>query len=439
MDSRPDNTRQKLLPPEVAVPLLCAAVRQAAEAGVSLRPRLLKFHGDGQVSLDLSQASAGAEDRPGYVAPEVVAGLCPLDDPRALVYAAGALGFELLTGSPIPDRRFASDKPLAAVLARALAPAHQRFASLDQLALELEKVHPPPQRTPQADVQHRPHLAPQAAREAEAPAVPDRSGDPQAQLAAAHARIAWLEQSLVQQRNEANGREERLKRTIAVLQQRTDALTRLASAAADRPGEAAAADSTPRPLAPRWLLIGAAAISAAAIAFATLALRDIAQRERIARARLPLPPAVTPQRPAGFPAETPIEPGPLDAEQAAPANERSQAGAERTAPSRAAAAHPARSPSVRQARTARSELDRGERALVAGRPEEALAAFQSALSLEPRLADAIKGLAAAYMQLGEPEKARQHYERYLELAPNAPDADRIRRLLAQFHASNSSG
>src|SRR5262249_45667057 len=94
-----------------------------------------------------------------------------------------------------------------------------------------------PRPTAPAIRQPRPHPAPQAAREAEAPAVPDRSGDPQAQLAAAHARIAWLEQSLVQQRNEANGREERLKRTIAVLQQRTDALTRLASAAADRPGE----------------------------------------------------------------------------------------------------------------------------------------------------------------------------------------------------------
>src|SRR5262249_59384658 len=121
-DSGPDNTRQKLLAPEVAVPLLGAAVRQAAEAGVSLRPRLLKFHGDGQVSLDLSQASAGAEDRPGYVAPEVVAGLCPLDDPRALGYAAGALGFELLTGSPIPDRRVRPRQPAPGSVGPAPAP-----------------------------------------------------------------------------------------------------------------------------------------------------------------------------------------------------------------------------------------------------------------------------------------------------------------------------
>ena len=42
------------------------------------------------------------------------------------------------------------------------------------------------------------------------------------------------------------------------------------------------------------------------------------------------------------------------------------------------------------------------------------------------------------MQFGDRENARRSYERYLEVAPNAPDADRIRRLLSQFQASNGS-
>ena len=435
VEPRPDKTRQKLLPPEVALPVLCAAVRQAADAGVSLRPRLLKFLGDGQVSLDLGQAPGGAEERPGYLAPEVVAGLSPPDDPRALVYAAGALGFELLTGNPVPDRRFASDKPLGAVLAKALAPAHQRFASLAQLAGELEKVRPA-QRAPQSEAPHPAHGAHHAAHETEKPAPPDRSGDPQAQLAGAHARIAWLEQSLAQQRAEANGREERLKRTIALLQQRNDALTRLASVAADRPAAAAPADPHPRYPVPRWLLIAAAAISAAAITFATLALRDAAQRERAARAQQAS--AVAPQTPRVSRVESATEPTSPAGERPAAANERTPPAAERSAPSRAPVAHPARPPSARVSRTARSELDRGERALVGGRPDEALAAFQSAQSLDQHQPEAVKGLAAAYMQLGDRENARRSYERYLEVAPNAPDADRIRRLLSQFQASNGS-
>ena len=68
-----------------------------------------------------------------------------------------------------------------------------------------------------------------------------------------------------------------------------------------------------------------------------------------------------------------------------------------------------------------------------GRYEEALAMFESALSTVPRRFALIHlRLGWTYDKLGQRVSARAEYEKYLELAPNAPDAAEVNRRLSQL-------
>jgi len=57
--------------------------------------------------------------------------------------------------------------------------------------------------------------------------------------------------------------------------------------------------------------------------------------------------------------------------------------------------------------------------------DQAVAAFERALEIEPELAKAERSLGAAFDRLDRREDAVEHLQRYLELAPAAPDAERV--------------
>ena len=62
--------------------------------------------------------------------------------------------------------------------------------------------------------------------------------------------------------------------------------------------------------------------------------------------------------------------------------------------------------------------------------DEAEEAFRSALEIDGEMADAEKSLAATLSKLDRTAEAREHLGRYLELRPDAPDADEVREHLA---------
>jgi tetratricopeptide (TPR) repeat protein len=102
---------------------------------------------------------------------------------------------------------------------------------------------------------------------------------------------------------------------------------------------------------------------------------------------------------------------------------------------RAAASRPARRKEKPAAQSgAQSEVDKGERALRKGQLDEAMSAFQAALARDERFAPAIRGLAMVHMTQGREADAKREYERYLRLAPDAPDASRIRKVVANLGA-----
>src|SRR5450432_1701350 len=94
----------KLAAGEAAV-LFAAAVRLAATQGSTLRSRLLEIDELGGLHLLPFDETERRESEPSYLAPELL-GMEPprRSEPRVQVYAAGALGYELLIGKPAPQR-----------------------------------------------------------------------------------------------------------------------------------------------------------------------------------------------------------------------------------------------------------------------------------------------------------------------------------------------
>ena len=54
------------------------------------------------------------------------------------------------------------------------------------------------------------------------------------------------------------------------------------------------------------------------------------------------------------------------------------------------------------------------------------AVFRKAVEIGPDMAAAYRSLASTLVQLDRADEAAEHYRRYLELRPDAPDVDEIR-------------
>src|SRR5207237_6447067 len=135
------------LPPGEAAVLFAAAVRLAAAQGATLRSRLVQIDDSG--GLHLAQFDDQApESEPGYLAPELHAKDAPRkSEPRVQVYAAGALGYELLTGQRASGKPPGPELsgPLGDIVRMAVAPdRRERFGDLTQLQDAVDGVQPQP-------------------------------------------------------------------------------------------------------------------------------------------------------------------------------------------------------------------------------------------------------------------------------------------------------
>ncbi len=128
------------LPPAVSGALLLAAVRLSDAKGQAVRPyQLLVDDGGG---IDLLTGEPPTAD--GYAAPELRNGAVLSDDPRVLVYAAGALGYELVTLTPPQAGLEVGPEvhgPLAKVIRKAMAERQKRFKNLTEMARAIEAIH----------------------------------------------------------------------------------------------------------------------------------------------------------------------------------------------------------------------------------------------------------------------------------------------------------
>lgn len=90
-----------------------------------------------------------------------------------------------------------------------------------------------------------------------------------------------------------------------------------------------------------------------------------------------------------------------------------------------------------RAAEARAALESGHRLVLEGpaQADAALAAYRRALAAEPQLAAAERGMAIAWTAKGDKREAVAHYRRYLELHPTAKDAPEVRRIIADYEAT----
>jgi len=407
------------LPPGEAAVLFAAAVRLAAAQGATLRSRLVQIDDSG--GLHLAQFDDQApESEPGYLAPELHGADAPRkSEPRVQVYAAGALGFELLTGHRAPGNPAELSGPLGDIVRIALAPdRRERFGDLTQLHDAVEGVQPRP------------------------PAEGERNI--LGALRTRFTRVAPEKEALARLIEKVGALETQIGH-LAKAQSKLDAAQRQALEQLDRfqDGQQRMSAARPAPSAFGPAII-AALLAAAAVIGAGYALGMISLPGRARQEPAPVAPAVEEKKPPAVEEKkTAVEAADAGAAAAvdAGAPDASVAAAETTDAGAVAAAEPKpakpkRAPEVSQAQllhaVAISQVRRGESALEKGRADEALESFRAALENEATLAVAFRGMGMAYAMQGNDAQALQAYQRYLQLAPSAADKGDIRRSIAEL-------
>ena len=478
--------RQRVAPNEAAV-VFAAVVRLAAAQNATLRARLVQIDDAGGLHVAPLDERL-AESEPVYEAPELLGKDAPRkSEPRVQVYAAGALGYELLAGRTPPQPGAVPGAeltgPLGDIVRMALSPdRRERFADLAQLHEAVEGVQPRPpaegERNIFAALRTR-FSRPPPEKEAVAKVI-DRLHHVESQAVALGKAQARLE-AAVRQVQETVERFEDGQRRITEMQRRKG--TSLA------PGLLAGAVAALVVLGVAWAL---------GMVNTPAALRAAAPPPpAAARETAPAPALLTPPPEPPIPAketakegtreaarETQKEPARPPAREPAPAADASTAAAvadaavadagalaagedagagpadagiaaeeDAGAPAQATAAPaPVPAPVPEKKRRAAqsnqaamqhalavSQVRRGETALEQGQTDEALQSFRAALDSEPAMAVAFRGLGMAYSMQGKNAEALQAYEKYLKLAPRAPDAGDIRTSIKELRARAKSG
>ena len=479
------------LPPVLAGALLLSAVRLSHERGEGLRPDLLLVDDAGRLSL-----KAGGDGNDAYNAPELRNGAVLPDDPRALVYAAGAFGYELVTLARLmPDKVPGAELrgPLARVIRKAVAlDRNMRYRSLADMAEAIEKIHPVP--TPDEEklilsaVAQKGTTAQKLSRMAtpsdaagvhpvfarqwdplEAPsevffappeAPPASAPEPlsiepgviemgEDQARAAHVAAAPAD-AVAELRALLDAERKERKADLEVLESRLQNFARLGARIlaiegqikllAERTLPDAVVESAPAPapaasaLATRGILFAlgsGAAVGAAGVFALMLAARPTVRSPPVAPLAVAAlqpsePPAKAPQPSVAAPA-----PAPQVAEAKA-AEAEARPAAEPDAPSSRAARlekRPRKTAASAGRAAATAEAAKGDRALRAFDTQSALSSFEAAARLDPSLPAAHRGLGMVYVLQGKNAEAKIEYQKYLQLSPEAPDADQIKRLL----------
>jgi tetratricopeptide (TPR) repeat protein len=442
------------LPYNEAAVLFAAAVRLAAANDSTIRAHLVQIDEAGGLHLEGFDEEA-PEPEPAYLAPELLTPDAPdKTDPKVQVYAAGMLGYELLTGKlPLSAGQSPGAElsgPLAEVIGRSLSiDRRTRIEDLRELQEAVEAVQPRPPAEGERNILS-------ALRNRFSRPPPEKEA-----LAKAIDRLQQLE-AQVAQLGKAQARVEGAQRESLEAIERFEDGQRRAGEAGRRqqsvvaPAVIAALFASAAVVGGAWALglLGGPALSRRASqppAGATSAAAEPAQpaavpaaAETPSAAQAPAVPDASVAAPetksaqidaGGTPAETQSlavsDAGEADAGLAAA--EDAGAAQATAAPSPAEKKRPVVTPRAAMAHAvALSQVRRGEAALEQGRSDEALASFRAALDNEPTNADAFRGLGMAYAMQGNDAQALQAYDKYLRLAPKAPDAAEIRQSIREL-------
>jgi len=420
------RTSGQKLPHGEATWLFAAVTRLAAAQGATIRARLVQIDPAGALHVAPFDA-ARSDDDPGYLAPELSEPAAPLKtEPRVQVYAAGALGYELLTGQRPPDPRKGPGVELSGPFGDLVRIAlsrdrRERFGDLKQLRQAVDSLQRP------AGAENERHaFATLLARSEKWVGAHDLD----------RAALAKLIEQVAQQVQKIEG----VRSGMADVQRdHRDLEARVTSVESRRP----ASLSISRPSWPAGIVGG---ILGAALAVAFLVGAGAVKLPPVAL-RLPARPATTiavtaltatstsTASPTSTPTSTPTVasipiPTPVST---------STANTTSTPIPTPAPAVDKVSPAEMARAVAEAQVKRGDRELERGRYDAAVEEFQQALANDATLAPAWRGLGVAHLMRHDEESARKAYEKYLQLSPAAADARDIRRAIAELNARAKMG
>jgi tetratricopeptide (TPR) repeat protein len=454
------------LPYNEAAVLYAATVRLAAAQDATLRGWLVLIDEAGGLHVGIFDEQA-PEAEPALLAPELMGSSAPdKSDPKVQVYAAGILGYELLTGKlpPTPGQAPGPELTgaLGKVVRRALAAdRRERIEDLKQLYEEVEKVQPRPpaegERNILSALRNR-FSRPPPEKEAVAKLI-DKLHHLEgqvAQLAKSQSRLdAAQQQSLEtierfedgQRRLEHSGRRKQSVVGPAVIAGLFTSIAVLAAAWAlglvtspirpplppvvTPPAAEPRPDPRPEPKPERKAEAKPAPVDAS-VQEAVPAPVDAGAPEAF---------AATPDAGEGDAGlAVVVDAGPTHA--TAPVKPPPVVPTKPAVPPKPPVAKPKPQPNPEAAMlhaVATSQVRRGEAALEQGKADEALESFRAALENEPNNAVAFRGMGMAYAMQGNDAQALKSYDRYLRLAPKAPDAEEIRQSIRELKARAKQG
>lgn len=93
---------------------------------------------------------------------------------------------------------------------------------------------------------------------------------------------------------------------------------------------------------------------------------------------------------------------------------------------------PAKRAEAERKKRALTALQQGHQAVLDEKHDAAIARYKQALSLEPNLASAERGLGIAYAAKGDRRTAIVHYQRFIELEPDTLEAAKIKAIIRDY-------
>lgn len=110
--------------------------------------------------------------------------------------------------------------------------------------------------------------------------------------------------------------------------------------------------------------------------------------------------------------------------------------AAKPAPAKAVAApRPAPEPPAAPVANPQELYTQGARALKGGQYDKAVELFRGCVQVDKNYDRCYRAMGIVYARKGDPAKAARYYRKYLQLSPNAADADRVRELLKQYEGN----